>query len=126
MTSDLEKIRCDAYNDDPPRVARVAESMPDWSRLEVTAKLLDSLGHPVRVAIAAALLREPLCVCELSTLLGMSSPAVMYHLKEMAAAGIVSVRKIGRFAEYHITDPRVDKILSLSLSDPVATGGSLP
>lgn len=118
----LESIRCDAYNDDPLRVARVARLVQSLDADE-PAGVFSALGHPVRVRIAQALLAEPLCVCELSALLRMSPPAIMHHLKAMAAAGILDVKKAGRFAEYHISDPRVADILDAIRRAPASIGG---
>lgn len=44
-------------------------------RLSQAAGVLAALGYPVRAAILEAISIEPLCVCELGALLGMSSPA---------------------------------------------------
>jgi DNA-binding transcriptional ArsR family regulator len=122
-TDRISAIRCDAYNDDPLRVARVEHSLPPKQELERTAELLKGLAHPVRVAIAAALLVEPLCVCELSVLLGMSAPALMHHLKAMAGAGVLDVRKVGKFAEYYLADGRVKAILDATRKKSAPIGG---
>jgi DNA-binding transcriptional ArsR family regulator len=103
-STSVETLRCDAYNDDPLRVARVAMRMPEEGALALAAERLAALGHPVRATIVAAIGIEPLCVCELSALLNMSSPALMHHLKILGRAGLIEVRKEGKFAVYRPTD----------------------
>lgn len=103
--SNVETLRCDAYNDDPLRVARVAMRMPERGRIKSAARRLAAIGHQVRATILSAISIEPLCVCELSVLLGMSSPALMHHMRILGRAGVIEARKEGKFAVYGPTDP---------------------
>lgn len=124
--SAVETLRCDAYNDDPLRVARVAMRMRSLAELAEAGALLAALGHPVRATILEAISHEPLCVCELSALLGMSSPALMHHLKIMGRAGLVEARKEGKFAVYHPVDCRAERALEAALGlEPALTGAIL-
>lgn len=109
--SDFKNIRCDAYNDDPTRVARVAARMPDPKRLEKESAILKAVSDPTRLRILFALTCEPLCVCELSTLLSMSMPAVSHHLRLLVDANLLTVKKSGKFACYYLSD--------VAKSDPV-------
>lgn len=123
--SAVETLRCDAYNDDPLRVARVAMRMRPLARLAEAGALLAALGHPVRTAILEAISLEPLCVCELSALLGMSSPALMHHLKILGRAGLIEARKEGKFAVYRPVDARALQALEAALGSKAAlTGGT--
>jgi ArsR family transcriptional regulator len=102
--SPFDEIRCDAYNDDPTRVGRVAVQMPDQKRLDLSAAMLKSVAEPTRLRILFALSLEPLCVCELATLLFMSMPAVSHHLRLLSDADLIRVKKSGRFACYFLTE----------------------
>jgi ArsR family transcriptional regulator, lead/cadmium/zinc/bismuth-responsive transcriptional repressor len=119
----VDEIRCDAYNDDPLRVARVAMRMPDRERIRAAAERLAALGHPVRATIYEAIRIEPLCVCELSALLGMSSPALMHHLRILGRAGLIEARKEGKFAVYHPLDSRAGAALDAVLDPALETIG---
>lgn len=112
----VDTLRCDAYNDDPLRVARVAMRMPERGRIEAASERLAALGHPLRATIYSAVTVEPLCVCELSALLEMSSPALMHHLKILGRAGLIEARKEGKFAVYHPQDSRAASALEAALS----------
>ena len=96
----VDRIKCEAYNNDVERIERVRLRMPDEIQLREVALVCQAMGHPVRAAIMAALRIEPLCVCELSGLLGMSSPALMHHLRILSSAGAIETRKAGKFAIY--------------------------
>lgn len=121
----VEQLRCDAYNDDPLRVARVAHRMDGRADLERAGLTLGALGHPVRSTIYRAISIEPLCVCELSALLGMSSPALMHHLKILGKAKLIEARKEGKFAVYHPIDERAGSALTAALgTQPALTGAN--
>jgi ArsR family transcriptional regulator, lead/cadmium/zinc/bismuth-responsive transcriptional repressor len=111
----MASTRCDAYKDDPTRVGRVAGLMPPQQELVAAAGLHQALGHPVRAAIVAALSIEPLCVCELSALLEMSSPALMHHLRILLAVGAIQMRKEGKFANYYPSSDRASAALRTAL-----------
>ena len=72
LERNIEELTCDAYNDDPTRVRRVARVMPSANAFERASVLLKAVADPVRARILYALMQEPLCVCELATLLEMS------------------------------------------------------
>ena len=111
--SGRENLTCDAYNDDPIRVGRVAKQMPEDAAFDRTGVLLKAFADPVRARILYALSIEPLCVCELATLLGMSMPAVSHHLKTLNDAGFFDIRKEGKFACYHLRDQHLGGALPL-------------
>lgn len=85
--------------------------MPSQKGLTALAEVCSALAHPVRAAVYAAISKEPLCVCELGSLVGMSSPALMHHLRLMDRAGLIAVRKEGKFAVYEPASAMADSIL---------------
>lgn len=104
-----DELVCDAYNDDPTRVGRVARRMPRGKGegdepFERVAVVLKAVADPVRARIVYALTVEPLCVCELATLLGMGMNAVSHHLKTLSLSGLIYARKEGKFACYRLRD----------------------
>lgn len=107
----IEELTCDAYNDDPTRVRRVARHMPSEGAFEEASILLKAIADPVRAQILYALTFEPLCVCELSVLLDMSMPNVSHHLKILSMSGIIKARKAGKFACYYLRDEHQGGVL---------------
>jgi DNA-binding transcriptional ArsR family regulator len=112
LERNVEELTCDAYNDDPSRVRRVARVMPPDAAFETASAFLKAMADPVRARILFALTVEPLCVCELATLLAMSMPAVSHHLKVLTLTGLLKARKVGKFACYRVTDDRVTQTLT--------------
>ncbi|MCH8273565.1 MAG: winged helix-turn-helix transcriptional regulator [Armatimonadetes bacterium] len=123
-SSPVDEIRCDAYNDDPTRVRRVAARLPRGDRLADAGALLQALGHPARATILAAVEIEPLCVCELSVLLDMSAPALSHHLRILASAGVIEPRKEGKFAVYHPINSSASAALRAVLETQSALQGA--
>ena len=117
LERNVEELTCDAYNDDPTRVRRVAMQMPPDDAFDRASVLLKAMADPVRTRILFALHHEPLCVCELATLLDMSLPAVSHHLKILTASLLLKVRKEGKFACYYLRDEHLDGTLGALLDD---------
>ncbi|WP_346765881.1 winged helix-turn-helix domain-containing protein [Thermococcus sp. 9N3] len=70
--------------------------MSDYMRLEEIAKLLDGLGHPLRLRIVALLAEEgrPMYLNEIARSLGVSRGLAKIHLKKLEKAGIVKSRLV--------------------------------
>lgn len=123
--SPLERIKCSTYNNDLARVERVRRRLSSDTILNDIAELLSSLGHPVRIKIVHALCLEPLCVCELANLLGMSSPAVMHHIRTLGDAGVIEAERQGKFAVYRVRDARARSLVLVDEMDPQLVGATL-
>ncbi|MBX3727698.1 MAG: helix-turn-helix transcriptional regulator [Candidatus Sumerlaeia bacterium] len=70
------------------------------SLLAITKALSDAN----RVRIVCALERGELCVCQIQELLGLAHSTTSKHLSLLAAAGLLDVRKEGRWAYYRLAD----------------------
>jgi ArsR family transcriptional regulator len=56
-----------------------------------------ALGHPVRLRLLAALRTGPLCVCQMTVVVKLAASTVSEHLSELRRAGLLSLRKEGRW-----------------------------
>ncbi len=74
------------------------------SDLEATALLLRTLGHPVRLRIAAGLAGRCACVREIWECLEMPQAVVSQHLKVMKENGILAARREGVRVCYSLKD----------------------
>lgn len=113
----IEDLTCDAYNDDPTRVRRVAKQMPPDDAFDRAGVLLKAMADPMRARILYALTIEPLCVCELAQLLDVSMPAVSHHLKILTASGLLKIRKEGKFVCYYLRNEYLDGTLGALFHD---------
>jgi ArsR family transcriptional regulator, arsenate/arsenite/antimonite-responsive transcriptional repressor len=74
------------------------------SEAEGTAAVFRALSDPARVKIVNALARssEPVCVCELTPVLGLAQPTVSHHLKKLVDAGLLVREQRGVWAFYEL------------------------
>ncbi len=69
------------------------------SRLVDTHK---ALAHPARLRILAMLRDGEMCVCQIIAALGLAGSTVSAHVRELRRAGLVDVRKDGRWVYYRL------------------------
>jgi len=103
---------CDGTNADLASVKR--EMVDDHSAAEL-AELFKSLSDPTRVKLIGALLRQELCVHDLSVLLGMGQSAVSHQLRYLRNLRIVKRRKAGKTVFYSLDDSHIEEIFVLTL-----------
>ena len=65
-------------------------------------RVMKALSDPSRVRIVKTLLQRPLCVCELTALLGLGQPTVSKHLRLLEDAGLVESERDGAWVNYRI------------------------
>lgn len=74
-------------------------AIPDVS---AHAQMFHALSDERRLRILASLRGGELCVCDLQDELGMAQSLLSFHLKALRDAGLVHVRRNGRWAHYSI------------------------
>lgn len=79
------------------------------------AELFKALGDSTRVRILHALSFSELCVCDLASLLNMSSSAVSHQLRVLRGHKIVKYRKDGKNAIYSLDDLHVAALMEQGL-----------
>jgi ArsR family transcriptional regulator len=72
------------------------------SRLSTATAAAKALGHPARLRLLAMLSRGPLCVCQMTAVLGTAPSTVSEHLRELRRAGLLVEEKNGRFVSYRL------------------------
>ena len=80
------------------------------------AALFKALGDATRIKILYYLTQEPLCVCDLSVLVGTSQSAISHQLRVLSNLQIVQGRKEGKQVIYSICDAHIQKVLLESLA----------
>jgi ArsR family transcriptional regulator len=63
-----------------------------------------------RLRILWALSREPLCVCDLAALLGMTKSAISHQLKSLRLSNLVRYDRQGKIVYYSLADDHVHDI----------------
>jgi ArsR family transcriptional regulator, lead/cadmium/zinc/bismuth-responsive transcriptional repressor len=105
----------DAPTIDGDRVAAVQRRMPAAAGFRHLAEIFSALGDPTRLRVLFALARQELCVCDLSTLLGVSVSAVSHQLRLLRGLRLVKFRREGRLAYYSLDDHHVAALLEMGL-----------
>lgn len=70
------------------------------SGLSATTAAAKALAHPGRLRILAMLSGGPLCVCQMTAVLGSAPSTVSEHLRELKRAGLLVEEKRGKFVLY--------------------------
>jgi ArsR family transcriptional regulator len=90
-------------------IARAGMSHAD---AETTAVLFKALADPhrVRVVNLLAVSGDPVCVCDLTALLGLSQPTVSFHMKKLVDAGLLEREQRGVWAYYSLREDAVRRL----------------
>lgn len=83
---------------------RIKANMPTAEQCENVSAAFSQLGDPTRLKILWILCHSEQCVQGLGGLIGMSSPAVAHHLKQLKTAGLIVSRREGREMLYKLGD----------------------
>ncbi len=67
--------------------------------------LLQALGDPTRLRLLNLLRAGELCVCYLVEVLGDPQPKISRHLAYLRRAGVVDVRREGKWMHYRLAKP---------------------
>ena len=91
------------------------EEMPDLSTLYDLSDFFKVLGDSTRVSILFAIDGDPMCVCDIAALLGMTKSAVSHQLKILRQSDLVTYRKVGKNVYYSLADDHVRDIIEKAL-----------
>jgi ArsR family transcriptional regulator len=106
---------CEAHELHRDRIEADRENMPPEVELYELSDFFKVLGDSTRMKILFAIDREPLCVCDIAELVGMTKSAVSHQLKILKTAKLVGVRREGKAAFYSLADDHVMTILCMGL-----------
>lgn len=106
---------CEYMHAHPETIEKIKENMPDDDQLIDLAELFKVFGDSTRIKILSALSGGELCVCDISTVVGMTSSAVSHQLKILKNAELVSFRREGKTVFYSLADDHVNTMLEQGL-----------
>ncbi len=95
----------------PGAVKKAKACIPGHEELAGMGDFFKVLGDPTRLSILHALVKEELCVCDLSVALGMSVSAVSHQLSVLRQARMVAYRRDGKVVFYRLSDAHVESVL---------------
>lgn len=90
---------------------RLLHSMPEIQDFQNLAESFKQLSDGSRLRLFWLLCHCEECVINLSALMGMSSPALSHHLKQLKEAGLIVSRRKGKEVYYKAADSSAARIL---------------
>src|SRR6266567_8397225 len=106
---------CSVRSVDPQRVQAVQARLLDDEAYVDLAETFRALADSTRAKIIHALSEQPLCVCDLAQVVGVSEPAVSQHLRLLRSLRIVRGRRDGKAVYYRLDDAHVRSLLGMAL-----------
>ena len=91
------------------------ENMPEEAELYDLSDFFKILGDSTRINILFAIDGEPMCVCDIARLLGMTKSAVSHQLKILRQADLVTYKKSGKNVFYTLADDHIRDIIEKAL-----------
>ena len=83
----------------------------------LAADVFKQLGDGSRLRIFWILCHLEDCVLNISAMVGMSSPAVSHHLKQLKAAGLITSRRSGKEMFYKAADNERSRLLHCTIEE---------
>lgn len=91
------------------------ERMPESEEIYDLSDFFKILGDSTRVSILFAIDGEPMCVCDIASLLSMTKSAVSHQLKILRRADLVTYKRSGKNVFYSLADDHVRDIIEKAL-----------
>lgn len=88
---------------------------------------LSALAHPSRLEVFRLLVKrgpEGYVPSDLAERLGIPSPTLSFHLKELSQAGLIDSRRDGRFVYYSASMEHMNKLVSFLTENCCSLGTS--
>lgn len=112
----MDKDLCDISFVHQEKVQRIQERL-ETKPIDEAAGLFKALSDPTRMKIAYALTIEELCVCDVSSIIGVSVATASHHLRLLRDLGFATYRKEGKQAYYAIKNEVVKRLLEIALQE---------
>lgn len=84
---------------------------PKDAHMEALADFFKVFGDKTRIRILYMLKSKELCVCELASCLGMTSPAVSHQLRILKTNRLIKSKRQGKSVFYSLDDQHIHEIL---------------
>jgi len=98
---------------DPDGVEAVFDVMPEETRLQDAADLLQGMAHPSRLKALIALNISELCVGDVAALVGLSLSATSTMLKQLRNLGFLTTRSAGKQTYYSMASSAPREVMEV-------------
>lgn len=86
-------------------------ALPEPEHFRIPAEMFRLLSDSTRLRLFWLLCHGAQCVTNLSAMMGMSSPAVSHHLRQLKASGLVTSRREGKEVYYCAVSSPASRLL---------------
>ena len=117
MPQTTSEILCAAEHHDEQLEGYIQARIPTEDEAVDAAEIFRQLSDSTRVRILSILSIQPLCVCEMADILGMSQPAVSHHLRSLRQCGVIKFKKSGKRAVYSLSENKIGNMVGHVLGD---------
>jgi DNA-binding transcriptional ArsR family regulator len=111
MTTD----RCEFHEVNPEKVQEAKAKLLSDEMYANLAQTFSALADSNRAKIIYSLIGNDLCVCDISSVVGISESAVSQHLRILRNLRLVNQWKDGRMVYYKISDDHIGTLLDVCL-----------
>lgn len=102
-------------NIDYKKVEKIKETLIDEDKIIDMAELFKVFGDSTRMKIISALLKDELCVGEISAITNSTQSAISHQLRVLKQSKLVKYRKDGKTVYYSLDDEHIYEIYKLAL-----------
>jgi len=100
---------------DQKKVEYVKKHLPSDITINNLAEQFKCLSDYTRLKIILALTKKELCVCDISSLIGVSVSAISHQLRLLKNSKLVKFRKDKKMVYYSLDDQHINKIINEAL-----------
>lgn len=100
-------------------IEKEPERIPEESEFNTVSDVFKQLCDGIRIRIFWILCHYEECVINLAALVGMSSPAVSHHLRQLKSSGLIVSRREGKEVYYKAADTQQVDLLHHMIEDMV-------
>ncbi len=97
-------------------ISQVKLTCPNGNAIIDLADMFKIFADSTRLKIICAILKQELCVCDISELLNLNQTTVSHQLKVLRDSKLVKYRREGKQIFYSLKDEHVIQIISAGLS----------
>ena len=102
-------------NIDYKKVEKIKETLIDEDKIIDMAELFKVFGDSTRMKIISAVLKDELCVGEISAITNSTQSAISHQLRVLKQSKLVKYRKDGKTVYYSLDDDHIYEIYKLAL-----------
>lgn len=101
-------------------VLSVKQKLPDVTKV---AQIFKALADETRLKIAFALtIKEELCVCDVSEIVGSSTATASHHLRFLRDLSLAKSRRKGKLVYYSLADHHVNELVKIAYEHSIEEG----